>query len=151
MCHGRFAVLLLARLTLLQVLSSSVVNNIPAQLTPPFPLVSPRLGHCAGRMEGSVSPSSLPSHVHLNFTTNVVVIQPGSVLEMFERAVAAFSRPEDPDHETGPQQVMVATISSACAVAAANACTVTAAIASTCLVAGIPQSNSFAARASYPG
>jgi hypothetical protein len=43
--------------------------------------------------------------VHLNLTCNVVSIQAGSVLDVFERAIMAFSRPTDPDHETGDQQV----------------------------------------------
>ncbi|KIY95904.1 hypothetical protein MNEG_12058 [Monoraphidium neglectum] len=62
-------------------------------------------GHCAGRVEGSMSPSPLPAHVRLNFSCNVVVVQKGEVLETYERAVNAFSRPVDPDFETGTQQV----------------------------------------------
>jgi hypothetical protein len=36
---------------------------------------------------------------------NVVVIQKGDVLSTFERAIAAFSRPMDPDFVEGDQQV----------------------------------------------
>jgi hypothetical protein len=52
-----------------------------------------------------MSPSPLPAHVRLNFSCNVVVVQKGEVLETYERAVNAFSRPVDPDFETGTQQV----------------------------------------------
>jgi hypothetical protein len=43
--------------------------------------------------------------VRLNFSANVVVVARAEVLETYERAVAAFSRPVDPDHEAGTQQV----------------------------------------------
>jgi hypothetical protein len=56
-------------------------------------------------METGMAPSPLPSHVHLNFSVNVVAVKPGTVLNVFERALAAFSRPTDPDMETGDQQV----------------------------------------------
>eukprot|EP00879_Flechtneria_rotunda_P013168 GHRR01013753.1.p1 GENE.GHRR01013753.1~~GHRR01013753.1.p1 ORF type:complete len:943 (+),score=342.78 GHRR01013753.1:553-3381(+) len=62
-------------------------------------------GHCAGTANASLPPSPLPSFVHLNMSCNVVAIQKGEVLAIFERAIAAFSRPMDPDHETGDQQV----------------------------------------------
>jgi hypothetical protein len=63
-------------------------------------------GHCAGTAElDSVAPSPLPSFVHLNMSCNVVVIQKGDVLSTFERAIAAFSRPMDPDYVEGDQQV----------------------------------------------
>jgi hypothetical protein len=63
-------------------------------------------GHCAGTAElESVAPSPLPSFVHLNMSCNVVVIQKGDVLSTFERAIAAFSRPMDPDYVEGDQQV----------------------------------------------
>ncbi|KAF6255218.1 hypothetical protein COO60DRAFT_237950 [Scenedesmus sp. NREL 46B-D3] len=63
-------------------------------------------GHCAGTAElESVVPSPLPSYVHLNMSCNVVVIQKGDVLSTFERAIAAFSRPMDPDYVEGDQQV----------------------------------------------
>lgn len=64
-------------------------------------------GHCSGTANITLPPSTLPSFVHLNLTCNVVSIQPGAVLEVFERAVMAFSRPTDPDHETGDQQVVL--------------------------------------------
>jgi hypothetical protein len=63
------------------------------------------VGHCSGTANITLPPSTLPSFVHLNLTCNVVSIQPGAVLEVFERAIMAFSRPTDPDHETGDQQV----------------------------------------------
>jgi hypothetical protein len=56
-------------------------------------------------MEAGLPPSPLPSHVHLNFSVNVVGVKPGTVLSVFERAIAAFSRPSDPEMETGDQQV----------------------------------------------
>jgi hypothetical protein len=63
-------------------------------------------GHCAGTAElESVTPSPLPSFVHLNMSCNVVVIQKGDVLTTFERAIAAFSRPMDPNYVEGDQQV----------------------------------------------
>jgi hypothetical protein len=42
---------------------------------------------------------------------NVVVIQKGDVLSTFERAIAAFSRPMDPDYVEGDQQVRAAALS----------------------------------------
>jgi hypothetical protein len=66
-------------------------------------------GHCSGTANITLPPSTLPSFVHLNLTCNVVSIQPGAVLEVFERAIMAFSRPTDPDHETGDQQVCTTT------------------------------------------
>lgn len=62
-------------------------------------------GHCSGTANITLPPSTLPSFVHLNLTCNVISIQQGAVLEVFERAIMAFSRPTDPDHETGDQQV----------------------------------------------
>lgn len=62
-------------------------------------------GHCSGNANITLPASTLPSFVHLNLTCNVVSVQAGSVLDVFERAVMAFSRPTDPDHETGDQQV----------------------------------------------
>lgn len=62
-------------------------------------------GHCATTANLTLPPSNLASFVHLNLTCNVVSIQQGSVLDVFERAVMAFSRPSDPEHETGDQQV----------------------------------------------
>ena len=56
-------------------------------------------------MEAAVPPSPLPAHVHLNFSCNVVVVKPGKVLNAFERAIAAFSRPTDPDAVSNDQQV----------------------------------------------
>jgi hypothetical protein len=54
-----------------------------------------------------VPPSPLPSYVHLNISCNVVVVKPGAVLATMERAIHIFSRPMDPDHEMGDQQVCV--------------------------------------------
>ncbi|KAI8467147.1 MAG: hypothetical protein J3K34DRAFT_431559 [Monoraphidium minutum] len=62
-------------------------------------------GHCAGQVEGSMAPSPLAAHVRLNFSCNVVAVQRAEVLETYERAVTAFSRPVDPDFESGTQQV----------------------------------------------
>jgi hypothetical protein len=62
-------------------------------------------GHCSGTANITLPPSALPSFVHLNLTCNVVSIQQGQVLEVFERAIMAFSRPSDPEHENGDQQV----------------------------------------------
>lgn len=56
-------------------------------------------------MAGSYASTPLPSHVRLNFSCNVVVVQKTEVLDTYERAVSAFSRPVDPDFETGTQQV----------------------------------------------
>ncbi|KAG2501680.1 hypothetical protein HYH03_000182 [Edaphochlamys debaryana] len=47
----------------------------------------------------------MPSYVHLNFTCNVVLIKRRNVMDAFERAIAAFSRPVDPALATGMQQV----------------------------------------------
>jgi len=66
-------------------------------------------GHCATTANLTLPPSNLASFVHLNLTCNVVSIQQGSVLDVFERAVMAFSRPSDPEHETGDQQVRLLT------------------------------------------
>ena len=41
------------------------------------------------------------SHPHVQ----VVVVKRKAVIEAFERAIHAFSRPVDPELETGPQQV----------------------------------------------
>lgn len=82
--------------------SSSALLKAPPTPPPRMPILQ---GHCAGRVEGSVSPSPLPAHVRLNFSCNVVVVQKAEVLETYERAVSAFSRPTDPDFETGTQQV----------------------------------------------
>lgn len=63
-------------------------------------------GHCAGTANiTGLPPSPLPSFVHLNMSCNVVVIQKGDVLAVFERAISAFSRPTDPDYVEGDQQV----------------------------------------------
>jgi hypothetical protein len=62
-------------------------------------------GHCSGTANITLPPSALPSFVHLNLTCNVVSIKQGEVLEVFERAIMAFSRPSDPEHENGDQQV----------------------------------------------
>jgi hypothetical protein len=65
-------------------------------------------GHCAGKANitrALLPPSPLPSYVHLNLMCNVVSIQAGTVLEAFDRAISAFSRPTDPDNESGDQQV----------------------------------------------
>ena len=73
--------------------------GVPAPPPPPPP------GHCAGQVEGSVSPSPLPAHVRLNFSCNVVVVQRAEVLEAYERAVNVFGRPIDPDDLSGARQV----------------------------------------------
>ena len=63
-------------------------------------------GHCAGFAAGTADASPLlPSAARLNFSCNVVAVQKAEVLAAYERAVAAFSRPVDPDFETGAQQV----------------------------------------------
>lgn len=63
-------------------------------------------GHCTGQASGTVAAMPpLPSHVRLNFSCNVVVVQRHEVLEAYERAVTAFSRPVDPDFPSGNQQV----------------------------------------------
>lgn len=63
------------------------------------------LGQCAGLVHGQFHPTPMPSHVHLNFTCNVVLVRRRAVVDTFERAIAAFSRPVDPAIETGMQQV----------------------------------------------
>ncbi len=65
----------------------------------------PPLGQCAGLVHGRFHPTPMPSHVHLNFTCNVVLVRRRAVVDTFERAIAAFSRPVDPAIETGMQQV----------------------------------------------
>jgi hypothetical protein len=50
-------------------------------------------------------PSPLSSYVHLNFSCEVVVVQRKAVLDSFERAIFAFSRPEDPLDPKSPFQV----------------------------------------------
>lgn len=62
-------------------------------------------GQCAGLVHGQFHPTPMPSHVHLNFTCNVVLVRRRAVVDTFERAIAAFSRPVDPAIETGMQQV----------------------------------------------
>lgn len=62
-------------------------------------------GQCAGLVHGRYAPSPMPSYVHYNFTCNVVLIRKRLVVDTFERATAAFSRPVDPAIETGAQQV----------------------------------------------
>ena len=49
----------------------------------------------------------MPSYVHLNFSCNVIVTRRDKVLRTFERAIHAFSRPVDPEIQTGVQQVRV--------------------------------------------
>ena len=56
-------------------------------------------------MHGFYAPTPLHSYVHLNFTCQVVVVQAKSVIHTFEKAIHAFSRPVDPEIETGTQQV----------------------------------------------
>jgi hypothetical protein len=51
------------------------------------------------------APDPVPSHVRLNFSCNVVVVSKAEVLETYERAINAFSRPVDPEFESGVQQV----------------------------------------------
>lgn len=62
-------------------------------------------GQCAGLVHGRFHPTPMPSYVHLNFTCNVVLIKRRDVMDTFERAIAAFSRPVDPAIPTGVQQV----------------------------------------------
>ncbi|KAG2435642.1 hypothetical protein HXX76_006844 [Chlamydomonas incerta] len=62
-------------------------------------------GQCAGLVHGRFHPTPMPSHVHLNFTCNVVLVKRRNVVDAFERAIAAFSRPVDPSVATGLQQV----------------------------------------------
>jgi hypothetical protein len=63
-------------------------------------------GHCGGKVDASAAaPDPLPSHVRLNFSCNVVAVSKAEVLETYERAINAFSRPVDPDFESGVQQV----------------------------------------------
>jgi hypothetical protein len=75
----------------------------PADFAPP-PRRAWRAGHCTGQVEGVVSPAPLPAHVRLNFSCNVVVVSRNEVLETYERAINVFSRPVDPEFETGTQQ-----------------------------------------------
>ncbi|KXZ55672.1 hypothetical protein GPECTOR_2g1222 [Gonium pectorale] len=58
-------------------------------------------GQCAGLVHGRFHPTPMPSHVHLNFSCNVVRVARRSVVDAFERAIAAFSRPVDPAVATG--------------------------------------------------
>lgn len=79
------------------------MHPVPVAVCFPVPLA----GHCSGNANITLPPSTLPSFVHLNLTCNVIAIQGGQVLDVFERAIMAFSRPTDPDHETGDQQVRI--------------------------------------------
>jgi len=64
-------------------------------------------GHCTGLITPgqTAPPEPVPSYVHLNFSCNVVQVRKQSVVAAFERAIHTFSRPVDPDIETGAQQV----------------------------------------------
>ncbi|GFR52074.1 hypothetical protein Agub_g14597, partial [Astrephomene gubernaculifera] len=62
-------------------------------------------GQCAGLLHGRFHPTPLRSHVHLNFSCNVVLVRRRAVVDTLERAIAAFSRPVDPGLVTGVQQV----------------------------------------------
>lgn len=62
-------------------------------------------GYCAGIAHGSLRGASVGSAVSLNFTCSVVAVKPGVVAETFERALAVFGRPVDPNDASGPHQV----------------------------------------------
>ncbi|GIL57470.1 hypothetical protein Vafri_12700 [Volvox africanus] len=62
-------------------------------------------GQCAGLVHGRFHPTPMRSYMHLTFTCNVVLIKRREVVDTFERAIAAFSRPVDPAVATGAQQV----------------------------------------------
>ena len=63
-------------------------------------------GYCAGLVHGQhAAPKPMQSFVHLDFTCNVLAVNKRSVMATFERAIHVFSRPIDPDAETGAHQV----------------------------------------------
>lgn len=65
------------------------------------------VGYCSGLVHGvhGVGPEPVHSSVHLNFSCQVVQITRRSVMATFERAIHVFSRPVDPEIESGAHQV----------------------------------------------
>lgn len=62
-------------------------------------------GHCTGLVHGQFKAKPVHSSVHLNLTCQVVLVKKRSVMAAFERAIHVFSRPVDPEIESGAQQV----------------------------------------------
>eukprot|EP00798_Chlamydomonas_sp_ICE-L_P024546 gene24546-10156_t len=64
-------------------------------------------GYCTGMVHGRSSHTPVHSFVHLNFTCQVVIVTRLDVMSTFEHAIHTFSRPVDPQLETGAHQVDV--------------------------------------------
>mmetsp|Transcript_38308 Transcript_38308/g.85303 ORF Transcript_38308/g.85303 Transcript_38308/m.85303 type:complete len:1048 (+) Transcript_38308:131-3274(+) len=62
-------------------------------------------GYCRGLVHGQFQSTPVHSYVHMNLTCQVVVVQRKEVIHAFDRAIHVFSRPVDPELETGSQQV----------------------------------------------
>ena len=64
-------------------------------------------GYCAGLLHGQLPPRIHPVHstVKLNFTAQIIATKRRAVMAAFERAIHTFSRPMNPENETGHFQV----------------------------------------------